>query len=150
MNPSNSEVWSERALEDAIIVEKQCFNPGGIFRIENPENDLQLPPAARLSPSNEQRSTILRTMRLDGESLAENAAVDKLDIQSAALCWNAHVRVSMTEQKGVDCHVAELLHMRSLAELKITQASTGDVRDTQELPDVRCDGIIRKYAQNTR
>jgi hypothetical protein len=61
----------------------------------------------------------------------------------------------MTEQKGVEWtqedEVTELQHMRSLAELKIiTQASTGDVCDTRKLLDVRCDGIIRKYAQNTR
>ena len=144
MKASDSDGWSETASEDAIIVEKQCSKPGGIFRIENPENGMQLPTAARLCTSNEQR--------LDGASLAENEAVDKLDTQSAALCWNAHMRVSMTEQKGVEWtqeeEVTELQHMRSLAE--ITQASTGAVCDTRELLDVRCDGIIRKYAQNTR
>jgi hypothetical protein len=146
MNP-NSDGCLETAVEDAIIVQKQCSNPGGIFRVENPENGLQLPTAARLCTSNEQR--------LDGESLAENEADDKLDIQSAALCWNAHVCVSMTEQKGVgwtqEDEVTELQHMRSLAERKIIiQAPTGDVCDTRKLLDVRCDGIIRKYAQNTR
>ncbi len=43
MNASNSDGCLETALEHAIIVEKECSNPGGIFRIENPENGMQLP-----------------------------------------------------------------------------------------------------------